>query len=157
MTLREQRSAMSGNWTDMIVGDRMAVDNEFNTQVEASEFSRQEWGLIMTAVEWEIEEPGTDRARLVADTGNLSAVLPEMDRIAEQQRGMAGGGQGDGSGGGGLLGSLKDALGFGGGSKQSDAERLRAAERLANAYAKELQQHLESRGKWEDVCAAAAE
>jgi hypothetical protein len=149
---------MSGNWTDMIVGDRMAVDNEFNSQIEASEFSRQEWGLIMTAVEFEIEDPGTDRARLVADTGNLSAVMPEMDRIADRQGAMAGGGDDGGRSGGGILGSLKDALGFGGGSSRgSDAERTRAAERLANAYAKELQQHLEERGKWEDVCAAATE
>ena len=146
---------MSGNWTDMIVGDRMAVDNEFNSQIESSEFSRQEWGLIMTAVEFEIEEPGTDRARLVADTGNLSAVMPEMDRIANQQRGMGGGG-GGGSGGG-ILGSLKDALGLGGGSGKSDPDRVRAAEDLANAYAKELQRHLEERGKWEAVQAAASE
>lgn len=144
---------MSGTWTDMIVGDRMAVDNEFNSQVEASEFSRQEWGLIMTAVEFEIEDPGTEHARLVANTDNLPAVLPEMDRIAEQQRGMSGGSGGDG---GGILGSLRDALGFGG-SAGADEDRIRAAEDLADAYAKELQQHLEQRGKWEQVCAAAAE
>ena len=137
----------------MIVGDRMAVDNEFNSQVAASEFSRQEWGLIMTAVEFEIEDPGSDRARLVADTGNLSAVMPEMDRIAERQQGMAGGGSGSG---GGLLGSLKDALGLGG-SGGTDPDRVRAAEELANAYATELQRHLEERGKWEQVCAAASE
>ena len=147
---------MSGTWTDMIVGDRMAVDNEFNSEIEASEFSRQEWGLIMTAVEFEIEEPGTDRARLVANTDNLSAVMPEMDRIAEQQRGMGGGGSGGGSSGGGLLGSLRDALGLGG-SAGADEDRIRAAEDLADAYAKELQRHLEERGKWEQVCAAAAD
>ncbi|PSQ10129.1 hypothetical protein BRC93_10545 [Halobacteriales archaeon QS_5_70_15] len=150
---------MSGNWTDMIVGDRMAVDDEFNSRVEASEFSRREWGLIMTAVEFEIREPDTERAKLVADTTNLSAVMPEMERISERQ-GMAGGGMGDrgGSGSGGILGSLKDALGFGGvGSGGTDADRIRAAEELANAYATELQRHLEERGKWEDVCAAASE
>jgi len=147
---------MSGNWTDMIVGDRMAVDNEFNAQVEASEFSRQEWGLVMTAVEFDIEDPGTDRARLVADTTNLSAVMPEMDRIADQQ-GMGGGGMGGGgASGGGILGSLRDALGFGGGgSSSTDPDRVRAAEELASAYAKELQAHLEEQGKWEEVCAAA--
>ena len=149
---------MSGNWTDMIVGDRMAVDNEFSSRVEASEFTRQEWGLIMTAVEFEIREPGTDRARLVADTENLPAVMPEMDRIAEQQRGMGGsGGGGSGGSAGGILGSLKDAFGLGGRSRGSDQERIRAAEQLASAYAKELQQHLEERGKWEAVCAAASE
>ena len=144
---------MSGTWTDMIVGDRMAVDNEFNSRVEASEFSRQEWGLIMTAVEFEIEDPGTDRARLVADTANLPAVMPEMDRIADQQRGMGGSG-----GGSGILGTLKDALGFGGsGGRGTDQDRVRAAEELANAYAKELQAHLEERGKWEAIRAAASE
>ncbi|MFC6941815.1 DUF5799 family protein [Salinirubellus sp. GCM10025818] len=148
---------MSGNWTDMIVGDRMAVDNEFNSEVEASEFSRQEWGLIMTAVEFEIEEPGTDRARLVANTDNLPAVMPEMERIAEQQQGMGGGGGSGGAGnGGGILGSLRDALGLGG-SAGTDEDRVRAAEDLADAYAKELQRHLEERGKWEQVCATADE
>lgn len=147
---------MSGTWTDMIVGDRMAVDNEFNSQVEASEFTRQEWGLIMTAVEFEIREPETDRARLVANTDNLPAVMPEMDRIAEQQAGMSGGQGEGGGGGGGILGSLRDALGFGG-SAGADEDRIRAAEELADAYAKELQRHLEERGKWEKVRAAAAE
>lgn len=145
---------MSGNWTDMIVGDRMNVDNSFSSTVEASQFSRQEWGLIMTAVEFEIDEPGTDRARLVANTDNLPAVMPEMDRIADQQHRTARGGSG-GSGGG-LLDSLRDALGLGGRSKEADAERMRAAEELANEYATELQRHLEERGRWDDVCAAAA-
>ena len=144
---------MSENWTDMIVGDRMRVDNSFSSRVEASQFSRQEWGLLMAAVEFEIEEPGTDRARLVANTSNLSAVMPEMDRIADQQRRAAGGGSGGSTSG--LLGSLKDALGLGGRSEEEEADRMRAADELANAYATELQRHLEERGRWEDVCAAA--
>jgi hypothetical protein len=149
---------MSGNWTDMIVGDRMSVDSSFNSRVEASRFSRQEWGLVMTAVEFEIEEAGTDRARLVADTSNLPAVLPEMDRIADRQRQAAGGGSGGSSGsGGGLLGSLRNALGLGGRSKEAEADRLHAAEELAEEYATELQRHLEERGRWEQVSAAAAE
>jgi len=41
-------------WQDLIVGDRMAVDQEFAQQVTDSQFSRQEWGLIMTAVEFTI-------------------------------------------------------------------------------------------------------
>ena len=36
-------------WTDAIVGERMAVDNQFTDRVTASRFSSQEWGLIMTA------------------------------------------------------------------------------------------------------------
>ncbi|MFB6255890.1 MAG: DUF5799 family protein, partial [Haloplanus sp.] len=57
------------NWTDRIVGDRMAVDREFSDRVRASEFSNQEWGLVMTAVDFEIEHAeDPDRARIVADT-----------------------------------------------------------------------------------------
>ena len=48
------RSPMS-EWEDMIVGDRMTVDNEFTDRVQASQFSNQEWGLIMTATELDFE------------------------------------------------------------------------------------------------------
>jgi len=80
--------------------------------------------------------------------------------------GGAGAGAGTGTGGtqpsggsqtgGGLIGSLKRALGFGGGGDSSKAER-EAADRLTQAYADRLQETLESKGRWESVCAIAAE
>jgi hypothetical protein len=150
---------MTDEWTDRIVGDRMTVDQEFNDRVRGSQFSNQEWGMIMTAVEFDIENPESDDgARLVADTTNVPAIIPELDKMEERMAGGPGSGPSDSSG---FLGQVKDALGFGGesenGEKKPDRDRVQAAERLAQEYAEELQAHLEERGKWDDVRAAAAE
>lgn len=146
-------------WTDMIVGDRMAVDQEFSLAVENSQFTRQEWGLIMTAVELDIEHPeDEERARLVADTEKLPHVLPELDNVREGMNAMGGGGAG-GSGrssgtNGGVFSSLRRALGF-----ESDDEvdegTQEAAVELAQRYADQLQARLEERGKWDEIRAAA--
>ncbi|MDR5671753.1 Uncharacterized protein AArcCO_1953 [Halalkaliarchaeum sp. AArc-CO] len=141
------------DWTDAIVGERMAVDREFNDRVQASEFSSQEWGLIMTATEFEIEHADDpDRARIVADTEKLPSIMPELDNIQDQMAAM-GGGAGGGSGGsgsGGLLDGIKSALGLGG-EDGVDAERLEAAEQLTQEYADELQAHLEANNRFEQV------
>ena len=154
---------MSGRqWTDRIVGDRMAVDREFAGRIEASQFSRQEWGLVMTATEFEIQFPEDDeRARLVADTEKLPAVIPELDRIRSQTGAMGADGAG-GSGGrsagesGGVFGTIKRAFGLGG-SGGTDDETVRAADRLAQEYATELQRRLEDRGKWAEIRRLASE
>lgn len=149
------------DWTDSIVGDRMTVDREFNDRVNGSEFTRQEWGLIMTATEFEIENASDpEEARIVADTEKLPQIMPELDNVRSQMAQMGGspggGGGGGGSSGGGLFDSIKGALGLGGGGG-ADKERLEAAERLVQEYADELQTHLESRGKWEQVRVAYQE
>jgi hypothetical protein len=149
---------MSQEWTDRIVGDRMTVDQAFNDRVQQSQFSNQEWGMIMTAVEFRIENPESDDARLLADTANVPTIIPELDKMEERMAGGPGSGP---SKSGGFLGQVKDALGFGensdNGEKKPDKDRVQAAEQLAQAYADELQAHLEDRGKWDDVRAAAAE
>ncbi|WP_280587363.1 DUF5799 family protein [Halorubrum sp. Boch-26] len=142
-------------WTDAIVGERMTVDNQFTDRVAASRFSSQEWGLIMTAAEFEIENAAdSDDARLVADTSSLPAIMPELENVRSQVAAMGGapGGQ-DGGGSGGLVDSIKDALGLGGsgGSGGGSDEELAAAERLVQEYADELQAHLEDTGRWEQV------
>ncbi|WP_137286759.1 DUF5799 family protein [Halorussus salinisoli] len=146
-------------WQDLIVGDRMAVDQEFAQQITDSQFSRQEWGLIMTAVEFEIENPGDDQqARIVADTSKVEQVMPELENIRNQMNSMAGGGGGGGKqSGGGVFDSVKDALGLGGGGGGVDRDRVNAADRLAQEYANELQQRLESQGKWAQVREAAGD
>jgi hypothetical protein len=141
-------------WTDAIVGERMTVDNEFTERVSASRFSSQEWGLIMTATEFEIEDAADpDDARLIADTSSLPAIMPELENVRSQVSAMGGasGAQGGGSDGG-LVDSIKGALGLGGsGGDGASDEELDAAERLAQEYADELQAHLEDNGKWEQV------
>ena len=149
MTDRQDR------WQDMTIGDRMTVDGEFSSRVERSQFSRQEWGLIMTAVSFEIENPDDEEtAEIVADTTELRAIMPEIEKVADMDpMGNPQGGSGSGDS---LLDSLLGALGFGGDEDGIDEAKLEAAETLVSAYAQELQRHLESEGRWDEIRAAAA-
>jgi hypothetical protein len=143
------------NWTDRIVGERMQVDQAFNEKVAASNFSNQQWGLIMTAVEFEIENPDDpESARLVANTSKVESIVPELENI-DQRTGMAAQGGGGSGSSGGLLDGVKSALGLGGGGG-IDREQLAAAEELAQMYAGDLQDKLQARGKWVDVCEVAS-
>ncbi|PSP82847.1 hypothetical protein BRC83_08530 [Halobacteriales archaeon QS_1_68_17] len=147
------------DWTDRIVGDRMTVDRQFADRVEQSQFSRQQWGLIMTAVEFDIEHPGDEeRARIVPDTTHLSDIMPELDNVDQAMGAMGGGGRGGGGGnsGGGVFASIKRSLGLSGSGGGGD-ERLDAAERLVEQYATDLQSHLEEKGKWAEVRSAAGD
>ncbi|MFB6251860.1 MAG: DUF5799 family protein [Halobellus sp.] len=144
------------DWTDSIVGDRMTVDQEFNDRVTNSRFSSQEWGLIMTATELDIEHASDpNRARIVADTEKLPQIMPELENVRSQMAQMGGGQSEDSSDG--VLDSLKNVLGLSNGTSGNDQERIEAAERLTQAYADALQSHLESRGKWEQVRVAYQE
>src|SRR6056297_2825706 len=139
-------------WTDAIVGERMTVDNQFTDRVTASRFSSQEWGLIMTATEFEIENADdADEARLVADTSNLPAIMPELENVRTQVAAMGGAPaqQGGGGSGAGIVDSIKGALGLGGSDDGGgvDDDELADAERLVQAYADELQAHLEDNGR----------
>ena len=146
------------DWTDLVVGERMQVDKKFNEKVAASHFSSQQWNLVMTAVEFEVENADDpEQARIVPDTSKVETILPELERV-EQRRSMAGaGGPGDagGSGGSGLFDSIKDALGLGGAG--IDREQLAAAEEMTQMYADDLQEKLEAKGKWDSVREAASD
>ncbi|WP_435358677.1 DUF5799 family protein [Haloarchaeobius sp. DFWS5] len=150
---------MANRWTDHIVGERMTVDKEFTQDVLDSEFSNQEWDLIMSAVEFEVENAeNPDDAHITVDDSNLSAIIPELENIQQQMQAMGGasGGNQQSKKSGGLFGSVKDALGMGGGDEERHAEREAAASELASSYAEELQAHLESKGRWEEICRFAA-
>jgi hypothetical protein len=147
---------MSDNdWTGRIAGERMAVDKQFTDRVEASSFSNQQWGLVMTAIEFDIDSPGEpETARLVADTSKLGSIMPELDKVGRQAP-MGGQQSADGGGSdGGLFGGVKALLGLGGGGGED--ERIEEAASLAQAYADELQSQLESNGRWQTVCEQAA-
>ncbi|MFB6189036.1 MAG: DUF5799 family protein [Halapricum sp.] len=145
------------NWTDMIAGERMQVDQEFEDRLTASSFSRQQWGLVMTAVEFEIENPDDPAsARLYADTSKLSSVMSRIEQLGEQGGSMGGLSPepSTGGSGGGLLSKLTSALSLGGGG---GGGKLQAeAEELAEEYAEELQNRLKNRGRWKTICAQAA-
>ncbi|MFB6069009.1 MAG: DUF5799 family protein [Halobacterium sp.] len=148
---------MTDDWQDRIVGARMAVDQEFADRVQASTLSRPQWGLVMTAVEFELENPGDpENARIVADTSKLEHVLPEMANVDDQMDQMAGRGGSDSSSGSGVVGGIKDALGLGGSDEDDNEELAEESARLAQAYADDLQAHLEREGRFEEVCRAAA-
>jgi hypothetical protein len=148
---------MTNGWRDQLAGARMRVDQEFNQRVLDSQFSNQEWGLIMTAVEFDIDNPGTpERAEMTANTDNLEQIMPELDNLP-QGMGQPGGSPDDD---GGIVDSLKRVLGFDGSATNGsdvDEDELAAAANLVEAYATELQRHLEEQGRWSEVCAAAAE
>ena len=145
---------MDNRWTDYLAGARMQVDQQFSEQVRASEFTNQQWGLIMTAVEFDIEHPADpDQAELVANTDDVEAIIPELDAIEQQ---TVGGTAPGGSGGSGesLLGRIRSY--FGGGS-DGDDDQYREAVALVDEYTTQLQALLREEGRWQELCAAAAE
>ncbi len=148
------------SWTDRIVGERMTVDQEFSARVQDSRFSSQQWSLIMTATEFEIEDADDpDEARIVANTEKVDQIIPELENVEQQMGAMGGqGGQGGGGGAsGGVVDSILGALGLGGDGSDDREEQLRAAEQLTQEYADQLQSQLESKGRWESVRQAAAD
>jgi hypothetical protein len=146
---------MAENWEDHLAGARMRVDRQFEDRVTDSRFSNQQWGLIMTAVRFDITSPeDPDRAEMVADTEDLDAIIPELDRIEQEMSGNR-----RDPDGGGLLGRLRDAFGsLSGGSGSSpgeDQKRKDEARVLVDEYAEHLQAYLEDNGRWAEICAMA--
>ena len=156
------RSGMSQDWTDRFVGDRMTLDQEFSDRVSASGLSSQEWGLVMTAVEFEIEGPeDPETATVVANTDSVDQMGDAMAEVNAQvgaMGGAPGSARSGGDGGGGFLGSIKSALGLGGGGGGSGSdEAVETGKRLAEEYATAFEKRLRERGSWERACRLAAE
>jgi len=132
------------DWQDRLAGHRMQVDRTFASKVRESGLTKQEWSLVMTAVEFDIEGEG-DQAELVADTSKVETVVPEFDNLGQADPGgMAGGNTSSKD----LIDSVKSALGVDTGV---DEEKLAEATRLANEYVSELQDHLQEQGRWEAI------
>ena len=139
------------DWTDAIVGERMAVDQQFSTEVRDSPFSNQEWGLIMTAAEFEIADADDpENARIVPETTKVAGIMPEVEKMSKGMgapgSAASGGDDGDDEG---VFSSVKKSLGMGGDDGGTD--RLEDAEALLERYAETLQAHLEEEGRWEQV------
>ncbi|NHX37712.1 MULTISPECIES: DUF5799 family protein [Halolamina] len=136
------------DWTDAIVGERMAVDQQFAAEVRDSPFTNQEWGLIMTAAEFDIvDADDPENARIVPDTSKVAGIMPEVEKMEGAMGGAPGGAGGDDDGG--MFSSVKESLGLGGGDGGSD--RTEDAEELLERYAEMLQAHLAEKGRWEQV------
>lgn len=148
---RHSGGMSESDWTDAIVGERMAVDQQFSSHVRESSFSNQEWGLIMTAAEFDIADADDpEAARIVPDTSKVAAIMPEVEKMDQRMGGAGGpGGSEEKSG---ITSTVKNALGLGGGDDGgADPERVAAAEQLLADYAAALQEHLEEKGRWEQV------
>jgi hypothetical protein len=147
---------MSNEWQDRLAGARMQVDQQFSDRVKASEFTNQQWGLIMTAVEFEIENPEQpDDAELVANTDQVEHIIPELENMPQGMGGPGTANPGGSSSGDGLLGRLKTFMG-GSSDDGIDEAKLEAAGELTGEYATELQTFLEENGRWEAICEGAA-
>jgi hypothetical protein len=141
---------MAEDWRDLLAADRLALDGEFEDRVREAGLSSQEWGLVMTVVEFRIEDPeNPPAAELHADTGRLDAVLPEVAAMRGGAEGVPGSQRATSRG---LLDGVRSVLGLDGN------DELRAtAETLAAEYAERLQDRLEDRERWRQVCSLAAE
>jgi len=148
---------MAEDWTDQLAGARMQVDQQYQDTLEASEFSNQEWGLVMTAVDWEIDDPeNPEEATLVADTSKLPDIVPELRSIQKEMGGSPTPVE-DGPNTRGFLGRLQQYIHhLRAGTGESSQKKIADAEELVEGYTLTLQQYLEEHGRWEDVCAAAA-
>lgn len=140
--------------SDRIAAARMRVDQEFEDRIAASSLSRQQWSLVMTAVEFRVEDgDDPEAARLVADTSKLPSVMEQVENAGERgpMGGPAPGDGGGGGSGGGIFSTVADALGFGGDSDGADSALEGEAEQLAQEYADQLQAHLQKRGRWDAI------
>jgi hypothetical protein len=150
---------MADKWTDMLAGARMQVDQQFQERLEQSDFTNQEWGLVMTAVEFEVlnaDDP--EEAQLVAEREQIRQIIPELDSIQREMGGAARPVESNPDGSG-MFGRIKQYLGFlsDDTSDETDQERLATAKVLVDEYTEQLEAYLRERGRWEEVRQAAAE
>jgi len=150
---------MADKWTDMLAGARMQVDQQFQERLEQSDFTNQEWGLVMTAVEFEVlnaDDP--EEAQLVADREQIRQIIPELDSIQREMGGAARPVESNPDGSG-MFGRIKQYLGFlsDDTSDETNQERLATAKVLVDEYTEQLEAYLRERGRWEEIRQAAAE
>lgn len=148
---------MSNDWKDRLAGARMQVDQQFSDRIRSSEFTNQQWGLIMTAVEFDIENPDDPaEAELVAHTDQVKHILPELENLPQGMGGPAAGNTGGDTSSTGIIDRLKTFVGGDDGGSGIDQEKLDAASDLTSEYATDLQSFLEDQGRWQSLCEGAA-
>jgi hypothetical protein len=149
-------------WTDKLARARIQVDKEFYESIERSQFTEQEWGLIMRATEWRVANPESpEHAKLVAETDKVAEILPQLSRIRQDVQTAAAGPEAArqrtlAEGFSGWINGFVEMLSRAVTSNSRDS-RVEDAEALAAEYAERVQDYLERRGKWNEVRKAAAE
>lgn len=150
---------MEDDWTDRLAGARMRVDQQFQDKLVESEFTSQEWGLIMTAVEFEVEyADDPEKARLRANKEKLEEIIPELQNIQKEMGGSPRPVESAPTGES-TLGRIKQYLHQlrPETPAQNDSERLSEARVMTDEYAHDLQKFLEKRDRWDEIRQAAAE
>lgn len=139
---------------ELLVGHRLAVDQEFATRVRDSEFSSMEWDLIMSSVTFELANPDDpEEAAIVADLEEVWTAIDAIDDLPDRQPGVKPSTPHRGSREPGVLSRLSSSLGlddvWGGGPSD---ERIQSANALVTEYAEVLQIHLKQQHHWEELC-----
>ncbi len=138
---------------ELLVGHRLAVDQEFAERLRESEFSSMEWDLIMSTVSFELEDPGDpETATIVPNVEDLPAAISAIEDLPDTGHGSHGNPErgGDASG---MVDRLTSRLGFDRteGSSSPD-DRRQAATALVTEYAEVLQIHLKQQRAWTELC-----
>lgn len=146
----QTESMSERSWKNLIMDDRMTIDQEFAPRIQASPLSQQQWELILVAAEFKVEHPeNPEEASIVADTSGFPQITPHLDQLPDWT------GQGETTSGvRGFLDTIRGLVDF---RREEDIkeETLREGESLAQDYADALESHLRERGKWEKVCEEA--
>lgn len=132
---------------ELLIGHRMNADKVFASRVAESRFSRAEWDLIMSIVEFEIDDPSDpETAKLLPVTDDLDDALAATDEIPTVNASdpySAGSPQSE---------SFLDRLTNWIGRFSLDDERREKATVLVNEYAATLQGQLRQRDVWDELC-----
>jgi hypothetical protein len=130
------------DWYSRAAHERVQVDSSFNSRLRDKPVTAHQWGLLMTAIEFDIvnpEEP--ERARIVPDVSKVDSVLDQVKEAEDAPNAPAPDSPG-------IVERVKRALGI----SESEDPYKRAARSLASQYATELQAELEKQGRWEESC-----
>ena len=148
------------HWTDAIIRERMAVDEEFEMNIADSEFTKQEWNIMMSMLDLKItnvDDP--ENAQVGANMEKLPEILKKMESV-ETRPNQSAADTGEPKG---IAGKLRaklfgvkvgDVISFDRGDDEIDAERLQTAEQLVDDYLSNLQSQLETRGSMARACTA---
>lgn len=148
------------HWTDAIISERIAVDEEFEMNVADSEFTKQEWNIMMSMLELKItnvDDP--ENAQVSANVEKLPEILKNLESV-ETRPSQPAANTGEPKGIGGKLRAklfgikVGDVISFDRGDDGIDEKRLQTAEQLVNDYLSALQTQLEMTGSMARACSA---
>ncbi len=134
------------DWYSRAVHERVTVDSAFNKHLRSKPITHHQWGLLMTAIEFDIVNPDEpERARIVPDLSKIDSVLPQVKEAEDAANAPT-------PDSAGVVERVKRAVGL----AEPEDPYVRVARSLASQYATELQEELEKQERWEETCEWAA-